>query len=380
MMFIAPSRLRLIFRTTGTIAVASGMLCGAEIDKVLPLPQWQSPEVGANPIQTPPQTMNGTPLIPSALLTAEDLQDLPPMLPVEPPSLNAQIEEDKDFDLSLFLPDSLLGKPLQITEQVQPTPTNELRTLDSSFIQACRESPSDTYLIDPDTHVSETQREDLSRFLEFHNRDAKISAYVVVTDRDQIIPEGVDLSQIGSGILTSRDSCLVVYPLGEPWRARVFLSNSVHRKANAEYLKSLIDDCATDAKEVTDPLEQMHRFTVRLSIRLFWLEKVTHSDNTSLAETAPAASMGLSEEVNREAVLTASMVRESQPTNSISSQWIVGSLVLLSLVGLMVSVGAWFSIHKKRLRTHVWMLPEIEASPRLGGVFSGGGGATIQYR
>jgi hypothetical protein len=370
---------KFIVRATGILTLTNSLLWGAEIDKVLPLPQWHSPEIGTVPIPVSPETMNGTPLIPSALLTAEDLQDLIPMLPVEPPSLNVQIDEEKDFDLSLFLPDSLLGRTLQITEQPQPTPANELRALENSFIQACRDSPSDSYLIDPDTHVSETQREDLSRFLEFHNRDAKISAYVVVTDRDQIIPEGVDLSQIGSGVLTSRDSCLVVYPLGEPWRARVFLSNSVHRKANAEYLKSLIDDCATDAKEVTDPLEQMHRFTVRLSIRLFWLEKVTHSENPKIAE-APQIPLVHEDQENREAALTASMIKESQISSSLPKHWLVGGVALLSLLGLTTIAATWFSVHKKRLRTHVWMLPEVEAAPRLGGVFSGGGGASIRYR
>ena len=373
------SSFRVFFKATFALTFTYGLILGSEIDRVLPLPEWQAPEVGVNPISARAPILNGTPLIPSALLTAEDLQDLPPMLPAEPPSLNAQIDEERDFDLSLFLPDSLLGKPLHIEEQVLPTPAGEFRALDDSFIHTCRLSPPDCYLIDPDTHVAETQREDLSRFLEFHNRDAKISAYVVVTDRDQTIPEGVDLSQIGSGILTSRDSCLVVYPLGEPWRARVFLSNSVHRKADAGYLKSLIDDCATDAKEVTDPLEQMHRFTVRLSIRLFWLEKVTHAENPSLAE-ASMPTLGPVDTENREAALTASMVRESQVENSNPKKWIIGMCVLLSLIALVASVWAWVAIHHKRLRAHVWMLPEVEAAPRLGGVFSGGGGASIHYR
>jgi len=53
--------------------------------------------------------------------------------------------------------------------------------------------------------------------------------------------------------------------------------------------------------------------------------------------------------------------------------------VLLSLVGSGLAYAA-LCHRRKRLLRYVWVLPEIEMPPRLGGVFSGGGGCSIRYR
>ena len=372
------------FLIAGLLVLSGSALIGSDIDKVLPLPQWQ-PIQGEAPAEVPTTgPLIGSPLIPDALLTEDDLQDLKGKLQSSPPSLAEGIQNtpDTEFDLSLFLPDSLLGKTALSNAQAAPTPAGQLRPLESAFLDVCRKSPRDVDLIDPDSHVSETQREDLVRFLDFHNRDSKISACLVVTDRDQIIPEGVDLSQFASGMVRERDSCLVVYPLGEPWRARLFLSNSVHQKAGADYLQSLIEDCATDAREVTDPLEQLHRFTVRLSIRLFWLEKVTHSQSPVLA-AAPIPPLSADFTEKREAALTAAIQHaDTTPNLTVDSlapwKWVFFSIITACAVFAMSALALGY--RRRQMRQRVWMLPEVEVAARLGGTFSGGGGAYLKYR
>lgn len=374
----------LTFLVAGYLTLPTSPLAGSEIDKVLPLPQWQPPPGAVTTEALPPGTLIGSPLIPDALLTEDDLQDISSKLQSSPPSIAEEIESapKQEIDLSLFLPDSLLGKTALVGTETPPTPTNLLLPLGPAFLEVCRKSPKDVDLIDPDSHVSETQREDLVRFLDFHNRDAKISACVVVTDRDQIIPEGVDLSQFASGMVKERDSCLVVYPLGEPWRARLFLSNTVHEKAGADYLQSLIEDCASDAREVTDPLEQLHRFTVRLSIRLFWLEKVTHSHAPTLAATPiPPLSADFAE--TREAALRAA-IQHSDTSHGTTVdfltfwKWVIVG-ISASIVGLAILTLAW-GYRRRQMRHRVWTLPEVEVPARLGGTFSGGGGAFLKYR
>ena len=282
-------------------------------------------------------------------------------------------------DLSLFLPDALLGKTIQPYQNPGPTPVEALRDLDEDFLTICRESPGNEHLIDPENHVSETQKEDLLRFLQFHAHDARIKAYVLVTDRDQAIPRLADLSGIASGSLRSQDSCLAVYPLGEPWRARLFMSASIHKAIAPEYLKSVVEDCARDAAQVTDPLEQLHRFTVRLSIRLFWIEKLIGPGKPSLVqpthEEVPSDIL-----VGRELALAEALLEHDASFSSGPVQW--WSVV----VGILASVGggavtyAALCYRRRRNLNYVWMLPEIEMPPRLGGAFSGGGGAWIQYR
>ena len=235
-------------------------------------------------------------------------------------------------------------------------------------------------MIDPDNHVSETQKEDLLRFLQFHARDARINAYVMVTDRDQKIPANAEISNIASGALSSSDSCLAVYPLGEPSRARLFLSASIHKAAAPEYLKSVVEDCAKDAALVTDPLEQLHRFTVRLSIRLFWLEKLITSSQQALTLAQPDDEVPSDLIARREAALATALLEQNPAPARAGIQW--WSVILGILVSLAGGALTYAALRHRRVRllNYVWMLPEIEVPPRLGGAFSGGGGAWIQYR
>jgi hypothetical protein len=353
--------------------VTQRMAC-ADIDEILPLPQWSGPDIAGSP----PPRLGGL-LLPDGLLV-DDESDTTPRLPSEAPVLTSELQASTtDIDLSLFLPDALLGKTIRTYESPGPTPLTELRDLDDNFLTICRESPADEHLIDPESHVSETQKEDLLRFLEFHARDARIKAYVVVTDRDQTVPKTADLSNIASGSLTSQDSCLAVYPLGEPWRARLFLSAAIHKSVSPDYLTSLVQDCAKDAQLVNDPLEQLHRFTVRLSIRLFWLEKL-------IAAGQPAPQVATREDipsdiiVKREAALNEALLeRDMAGRRKKVDGWSVVFGILLSLAGGAVTYAA-LRYRRRRLIGFVWMLPEIETRPRLGGEFSGGGGASIAYR
>lgn len=345
------------------------------IDEILPLPQWSGPEISG----APPPRLGGL-LLPEGL-GIDDESDPTPRLPSDAPILASEFQASSpDIDFSLFLPDALLGKTIQTYQSPGPTPAAALRDLDESFFTICRESPGDEHLIDPESHVSETQKEDLLRFLEFHARDARIKAYVIVTDRDQTVPKKADLSTIASGALSSQDSCLAVYPLGEPWRARLFLSASIHKAVAPDYLNKLVQDCAKDASLVSDPLEQLHRFTVRLSIRLFWLEKLIGTGRPSQAklsrEDVPDDIIA-----KREAALSEALLRDSNPTNgaTVLQWWSVVFGILLSLAGGAATYAA-LRHRRRRLVGFVWMLPENETQPRLGGAFSGGGGACIEYR
>ena len=115
--------------------------------------------------------------------------------------------------------------------------------------------------------------------------------------------------------------------------------------------------------------DQLRRYTIHLSTRLFWLQKALGTEpakktaaGQSLAEFSPqikTAALPSSETVMRMAV------------------WIACSLLLLGLVGL----ASHQLLRRLRLRRQrrIWMLTEPETVPRLGGAFTGGGGAMIRY-
>lgn len=354
---------------TGGVSFLPPVSVGArEIDDVLPLPEWIQPPSDS----TPPPLLGGF-LFPEGTAVEQP--------PESAPLLQAPHAGGGEFpaanpanDLSLFLPDSLLGKTIREYQPPPPTPESDLRPLGAGFLAACRAVVKNEHLIDPDHHVSEPQREDLTRFLQFHARDARVKAFVLVMDRNQTVSSASDLAGVASGALNAQDSCLAVYPLGEPWRARLFVSSSVHQAVDADYLNSVAQDCAKDATLVSDPLEQLHRFTVRLSIRLFWLEK--------LMSPLPMTAGKLAEKVVAKSRNAAAPSLSKNPRHSRQQNinaWSVALGVLLSLGGGAATYAA-LRYRRKRLLNYVWILPEIEMPQRLGGAFTGGGGACIQYR
>lgn len=340
----------------------------------LPLPEWRPEEL---------QSMRDGSMGASPTLS---LMLLPGV--INPSSPGGELPGDSGpqapTDTSLFVPSSLLAKLINRDNRSSPTPAADLREVSRQYLASCQQSPEDEHLIDPDGLVPETQREDLLRLLEFHSRDARIKAYLTVMNGDQKLPEAAPLAAFASGALTGNDSCLAVFPLGEPWRARLFLSKSVHKSATPADLASLASDCANDAMQVSDPLEQLHRFAVRLSIRLFWLEKKMPPDPQAIANRAILASQNHPLQaitLTDQHTMAAAVIEDHGP--SLFARIISAfGFSLVVIIGLIAGTVAYLmaSRHRHRLRTHVWTLPECDPIPRLGGAFCGGGGAWVQFR
>ncbi len=354
-------------------------------DEMLPLPQWSDEHLK---------------LLDSAPATALPLGGplLPGMIGVAPPALDgtgisatvtpqtagndAPLTGSRPaWDLSLFLPEALLGRgSSHPADRPSPTPSAALKDVSKSFLEACSQSDPAEHLIDPDYLVPETQREDLQRLLEFHAHDARIKAFVIVTDTDQRIPAGASMSSVASGALKKLDSCLVVYPLGEPWRARLFLSKPVYQSASPSYFASLIEDCANDSMLVSDPVEQLHRFCVRLSIRLFWLEKRMTRASDAHPERMPAPVASVRPEIHLAEEKGEALPLEEPVPGRLDGRIRTLAAGAAALIALALAALAAYRRHLNKLRTHVWMLPETDTVPRLGGTFCGGAAAWIQYR
>jgi hypothetical protein len=274
-------------------------------------------------------------------------------------------------DMRLFLPESLLGQSQQDQPAAAylPTPLSSLRNVSQEFLAACEQSLPREYLIDPDQLVPEVQNHDMTRLLEFHAHDARIKLYVLVTAHDQKLPEGASLDKLASGSLLLTDACLLVYPQGEPWRTRLFVSRSIHSQVSGSFLSDTIQACLKEALQTSNIHDQLRRYTIHLSTRLFWLQKSLSTEPSAqgkeqhtLAEFSPEA--------------------KNEPAQSK-----VPSLLLpvWSLTGLLVAAAAFMAgrrIHHSlqlRRRRRIWMLEEPETPPRLGGAFTGGGGGMIRY-
>lgn len=343
-------------------------------DEEPPLPTWdmrptlpgQMPEGAPAPIVVPEN--EGALLLPPAEGT-----DFFPQLGPDRDVTSLMIDEGglNPHDLSLFLRGGLLSAHPAPSTIPPPTPTGSLRDLPLEHLRTAAAAPANEYLMDPQSLVTEVLRLDLDRLLEFHGSDARIKLYILVLDRDQKLPAEADLDSLAHGALTRGDSCLAIYPLGEPWRTRYLMSRSVIHSLAQNELADLADDCTQDAMLATDSMLQLQRFAVHLSTRLFKLERHL-SPRVQETTAAPLDEVTRSPSLDKPVAV--------KPWGSWG--WVLLTAGLAGLTWLIV-----LTLHlafKSRHRlpaavTQVWLLAEPEIPSRLGGAFSGGGGASGSF-
>lgn len=364
-----------------TVNVSADVTQPAEKDEehALPLPRWSEQELKRFRHHLPGNDSAGS-VVPSQ--NGESISDINELIN-SPLTRGPRLDHffsDQDSGLSprlkmedmrLFLPEAILSQPApsQPSAVQQPTSLAALKDVPPEFLAACEKSLPKEYLIDPDQLVPEIQNHDMIRLLEFHAQDARIKLYVLMVGRDQKLPEGARLEKIASGSLLQSDACLVVYPLGEPWRARLFVSRAVHDQISTAFLSETIQACLHEALQTSNEHDQLRRYTVHLSTRLFWLQKALGTGMAVSKDSGPA--------------LAEFSPQLKEPAASVSARlttitiWLLTALVVLGLA-ILVRRQILHHLQLKR-RRRIWMLSEPETVPRLGGAFTGGGGAMIRY-
>lgn len=276
----------------------------------------------------------------------------------------------------LFIPKP---RPLTPRKPTAQNPQHSLVEVKADFLRECEELEPDGCLLDPHSLLAETASEDLRRLLSFHSGEASTTANFLLLDLDEQLPASADLSRIGRGKLVQNHACLTVYPLAEPWRARIFMTREITTGVPTAYLRGILQACARDAMRASDPVEQLQRFATQLSIRLIWMERAyphlfTVPDEA--AKTEPESAPVLSE-VRRDPVPVA------EPNSPFYARWQSAAIITgCSLVGLLAIVLICRVIlrwQRRRMRNSVWLLPEVEAKPRFGGPHCGQGGVWIRY-
>jgi hypothetical protein len=342
---------------------------GQGIDEALPLPRWENDAPAQAMAEEPGNQFNS--LLPNDPF-ANDPLEFPasgPRLSDAPPTLMPGYSELGPTDLALFLQGSILQTDRPTAALPHPTPVMDLRDLPTEILQSLKDAPTNEYVMDPKNLIPEVTRTDLDRLLEFHAKDCQIHFYLLVIDTNQKLPDAATLDHLAHGALTRQKACLAVYPMGEPWRARILLSPSVHSSVTAATLSELAADCIQDAHQAQQSSLQLQRYAVRLSTRLFWLEKTLPSSSTA------TSSLSLQDIAGQTHPISNSLFQ---------STWIVPSLIAMAV--LLTAICLTQLLVKKRSRqlmtepTHVWILPDLEVTPRLGGAFSGGSSITVSFK
>jgi hypothetical protein len=354
--------------TTFALAAAA-----QSVDEELPLPRWEKDP----PVMKSDAGNHFNSLLPAdqllpALPEPQSMLQSGPRLGDAPPSVMPGYGDVGPMDLSLFLHGSILQAQKNPQSTHSPTPVLALRDLSQDITRALLDAPSNDLLIDPQNLVPEVTRGDVERLLTFHAGESTIRIYLLVIDANQKLPDSFDLALLAHGALKRQASCLAVYPLGEPWRARLLLSQSVHSAGTSASLADMAADCIRDAQQAEEEGAQLQRYAVRLSTRLFWLQKLLINTPVKAASNAPRLLEVVGQDASPAPAAVAIDIR----------LWLALAATAVSLLALIAILLLKRPPTSRRSTptSHTWILPEPEATPRLGGAFSGGAGAVASFK
>lgn len=357
----------------------------------LPLPMWSQEEWQTLARESAPAPLGG--LLPSlgenATLGLSSLgPTLSPKYADAPPPIFPDGQVSLRDGLSLFLPEGLpsVSPPIAShpSQQSHPTPIIHLKDTTPEFLAAADAWPGDDPLIDPSTELAETQSEDLRRFLGFHAEESGIPIVVLLLAKDEKLPPTASLDLIAQGSLSARRAALLAYPMGEPWRARLFLPRAAHEAVSTAYLTRLVEACLNQASQSSTPEDQLHEYVVQLSIRLFWLQKELAKSRTSsvafadTAQTPPLAEVGPGLDQLPPVPETAAPSASLPHILRLPAASFIIIAILLGFL-LAVTFRRLYRVAKttaaQRRHRQSWTLPDPETTPRLEGAFCGGAGA-----
>ncbi|MES2438691.1 MAG: hypothetical protein V4584_06485 [Verrucomicrobiota bacterium] len=224
-----------------------------------------------------------------------------------------------------------------------------------------------SFLIDPQGLLSPSDYRDRLGFLNYHASDSAIDLYVYVLGGNQEIPSEVrEEEMIERCFSDGRPAAIVYYYLGAPQRSVVYLSPSLTGSISASEQHRALESSIMQAFERTNPSEQIEKFLVQMSIRIYWMERML------TGESAAGKSLPVAGPVVEKSRITAKSARLA---------WLQEILRQAATPAMLV-LGALFSAfgfnHWLRLRAR-YRFPEFEVEPRLGGSHAAGVGAVISF-
>lgn len=390
---LSPLLSKAVSGVAGIVTVAwhlTSCLCAQE-NELLPLPAWSEQDAALLQQTGDPFPLGGV-LWPDGF-KPQDI--LPPALDsssnvlsniqgrMTAPGTDSSAAGFRSERFLLFIPKQ--PSPVAGSSREAPvTPAHALVEISEDFLRDCESLEPDACLLDPHVLLPETQSEDLRRLLTYHAGEARTFANFLILDSHEKLPAHADLSRLAQGHLVQEHTCLAAYPLGEPWRARLFMTREIAQAVSPDYLSGILTACVQDALQASDSVEQLQRFATQLSIRLIWLERAhpalfTIPDDTSTSSTATPDIQPVT--LTDVTVPASNMVPPTPPASplrwqkaAVISAWALGALLLLATAVIMVR--RWL---RRRRRNSVWLLPESDFRPRLGAPHCGHGGAWIRY-
>jgi len=209
-----------------------------------------------------------------------------------------------------------------------------------------------SFLVDPQRLLSRQERRDRVGFLDFHAGASGSNLYLYLFGARQELPAEVRNEEWGGRFFAKgKPSALMFCFLGAPQRSELRLSPSLARLMTPAQHQSALRNSVADALKMADPVDQLDRFLVRMSICLYQLEK---------------AGGGFGREAGPLVVLADKPVPPPktkwwQPWLLKARAWKLPAAVLGGAATVFL-LTAWLLRLRARYR-----FPKIEVQPRLGG-------------
>ncbi|MCB1061519.1 MAG: hypothetical protein KDN20_01200 [Verrucomicrobiae bacterium] len=240
-----------------------------------------------------------------------------------------------------------------------------------------------SFLVDPQQLLTEQKSHDIERFLEYHAEEAEFDICLLLFGGDQKIPADISLEQKHQEWFGQDPVVTVAYFLEHPELTQVVYGQQVKQRLPAVVFDRIFQSCVREAQVAETAFDQVERFAIELSIRLYWMAKLL--ERQSAGETIASTQESLSEPDWQElaaesegAVVASSNSGAARVTEKLMDlPWLLMSLgtgFLSCLIG-----GGWWWWRRDSLAGKPVLFPDLEMPSRLGGVYSGGGYVGISF-
>jgi hypothetical protein len=308
-----------------------------------------------------------------------------PPLPVWDPEVRGSLEE------SGWVPGAILLNPdplpeIADAEPAEPVPPGlenptEAELADDGlpatlipdeFIADYFAARPESFLIDPQNLLGSEAHAERLGFLQYHADDSSIDLFIYVFGGDQEIPTDVRGEEtIERFFSEDRPAAVVFYFLGAPERSILYLSPSLTDVVSAPEQRRALQSSMMQAFSRSNPIEEFTAFTVQMSIRIYWMERML-SGEAAGEPPADLAGAGAPTPPAGPAADDLPVLPPGRFEALVSQVPLPAALAgagLAALAGLFV----WLGVRAR------YRFPDFDVEPRLGGPHAAGVGAVISF-
>lgn len=219
-------------------------------------------------------------------------------------------------------------------------------------------------LSDPQELLSNRAYKERQAFLAYHKVDSKVPIYVYLFARNQQVPLSYEIDrQLTRQFGDDEPVCLVYYYLDAPEKSELALTPNLQDQLSVLEFQRLLDSAIAEAQDRSDGVDQLERFTVQLSIRLYWLEKALAD------QLSPEVPVSVAPEI---------LLPEERVSTWQKVEPLLGYLTLISF-GLLVAVTTWLA-RRILLARRRYIFPEVKKTGRLQAPRGAGVGVVMRFR